>query len=271
MASERDGAGGYAQVNGLELYYERHGEGAPLILLHGGLGAGQMYAEGLLPSLAAGREVILVDMQGHGRTADIDRPLALEAMADDVAGLIQHLGLGRTDVMGYSMGGGAAVQTAIRHPQLVRKLVAVSFPIRREAWYPAMLAGMDQMGEATAEMLKQSPIYALYAAIAPRPGDWPRLLGKMGELLRREYDWTADVAAIAAPTLVVSGDADSFPTAHAAEIFGLLGGDSHDGGWDGSGMPTSRLSILPATTHYDIFDSPLLPPIVVAFLDAPAH
>lgn len=260
---------GYASVNGLDLYYEVYGEGQPLILLHGGFGAGEMFAP-LLPQLTAGRQVITVDLQAHGHTADIDRPLSLEAMADDVAFLVQHLGLAKADVMGYSMGGGTALQVAIRHPGVVRKLVVVSFPFKRDAWFPDVRQGMEQVGPQSAEMMKQSPMYELYARIAPRPEDFTVLVTKMGDLIRRDYDWSGDVAAIEVPTLVVAADADGFPPSHPAEFYGLLGGGKEDPGWDRAKMPRSRLAILPGTTHYDCLDSPLLAPVVTSFLDAPA-
>jgi pimeloyl-ACP methyl ester carboxylesterase len=162
--------GKHAAVNGLEMYYEIHGAGEPLILLHGGVGAIEMFGE-VLPLLAEGRRVIAVDLQAHGRTADIDRPMTFEAMADDVAALIEHLELGAADVMGYSLGGGVALRTAIQHPEVVRKLVLVSTPFRRDGWYPEVLAGMDQMGPAAAEPMKQTPMYQLYSSVAPRPED----------------------------------------------------------------------------------------------------
>lgn len=261
--------GNYARVNGLEMYYEIHGVGRPLILLHGGFGSTGMFGE-VMPKLAEGRRVIAADLQAHGRTADIDRPLSVYSMADDVAALIRHLGLGRADVMGYSMGGGVALQTAVRHPELVRKLVVVSFPFKRDGWYPEVLASLDGMGREAAEPMKQTPMYEAYAAIAPRPEDWPVLWEKSGESVRQDYDWTEDVSSVRAPTLVVAGDADGFPPSHAAEFYGLLGGGKEDPGWDGSRMPASRLAVLPGTTHYDSFASPLLAPAVAPFLDEPA-
>jgi pimeloyl-ACP methyl ester carboxylesterase len=261
--------GNYARVNGLKLYYEARGTGRPLILLHGSFGSTGMFAE-ILPKLAEGRRVIAADLQAHGRTADIDRPLGVEGLADDVAALIRHLGLGRADVMGYSMGGGVALQTAVRHPGVVRKLVVVSFPFRRDGWYPEVLAGLNGVGREAAEPMRQSPMYEAYAAVAPRPEDWPVLWEKAGEAVRQDYDWTEEVASIRSPTMVVAGDADGFPPAHAAEFFGLLGGGQRDPGWDGSGTPASRLAVLPGTTHYDSFASPLLAPAVTPFLDEPA-
>ncbi|MCL5995889.1 MAG: alpha/beta hydrolase [Chloroflexi bacterium] len=261
-------AGEYAPVNGLNLYYEIHGSGKPLVLLHGGVGAVEMFGE-VLPMLAQGRQVIAVDLQAHGRTADIDRPLSYELMADDIAALIKHLGFERADVMGYSLGGGVALQTALRHPDRVRKLVLVSTPYQRAGWYPEVLAGMGQMGPEATEPMKQTPMYQLYANIAPKLDDWPVLLTKLGQLLKQDYDWSKGVAAIKAPTLIVVGDADSVRTAHAVAFFELLGGGKVDAGWDGSGMSNARLAILPGTTHYNIFSSPTLASTVTPFLDAP--
>ena len=188
--------GDYAAVNGLELYYEVHGDGEPLILLHGGVGAIEMFGE-ISGLLAEGRKVVGVDLQAHGRAADIDRPMTFEAMAD-VAALIGHLSFGKADVMGYSLG--VALQTAIRHPEVVRKLVVVSTPFKRDGWYPEVLAGMEQMGPEAVEPMKQTPMYGLYAAVAPRPEDWPVLLTKLGDLLRQDYDWSEEVAAMQVPT-----------------------------------------------------------------------
>ena len=262
-----DSKGNYAGVNGLEMYYEVHGTGRPLVLLHGGIGTIEMFGE-LLPLLAEGRQVIGVDLQAHGRTADIDRPMTFESMADDIAALIEHLGLERADIMGYSLGGGVALQTAIRHPEVVRKVVLASTPFKRDGWYPEVLAGMEQMAPEAAEPMKQTPMYQLYAGVAPKPEDWPVLLTKLGDLLQRDYDWSEEVTAIEAQTMIVVGDADSVSTSHAVEFFELLGGGKQDAGWDGSGMQRARLAILPGTTHYDIFHSPTLASTVAPLLDA---
>ena len=267
-ATNKDARSSYASVNGLNLYYEIHGAGEPLILLHGGVGAIEMFGE-VLPSLAQNRQVVAVDLQAHGRTADIDRPLSFELMAEDIAALIKHLGIEDADVMGYSLGGGVALRTVIQHPEVVRKLVLVSTPFKRDGWYPEILAGMGQMGPQVAEQMKQTPMYQLYASIAPKPEDWPVLLTRLGELLRQDYDWSNEVAAIKAPTLIVVGDADSVRTAHAVAFFELLGGGKVDAGWDGSGMSNARLAILPSMTHYNIFSSPTLAAVVASFLDAP--
>ena len=259
----------YADVNGISLYYEEHGLGQPLILLHGGLGSGDMYAP-ILPLLAQGRRVITVDLQAHGRTADIDRPLRYETLGDDVAGLIRHLGLAQADVMGYSFGAATALRTAIQHPDLVRRLVVTSIPCRRDGWYPESLAGMDAMGSALAGMLMQSPVYETYARVAPRVEDFPVLLDKTGELLRREYDWSAEVATITAPVMLVYADADAIRPAHIVEFYALLGGGLRDANWDGSARPVTRLAVLPGYTHYDIFATPDLAAVAVAYLDQPS-
>ncbi len=259
---------GYAPVNGLNMYYEIHNSGNPMVLIHGGFGETGMFND-ILPLLVQGRQVIAVDLQGHGRTADIDRPLSFEVMADDVSALIHHLGFERADVMGYSIGGSVALQTAIRHPGAVRKLVVVSAPCKSGGWYPEVQEGLKQIGPALVDQMKQTPMYHAYASIAPRPEDFPVLCTKTGDLHRRDYDWSQDVARIHAPALIVVGDADSVRPAHAAEFFELLGGGKRDAGWDGSGMSKSRLAVLPGLTHYNIFSSPSLAATVTAFLDAP--
>jgi pimeloyl-ACP methyl ester carboxylesterase len=264
------GVGGYADVNGIKLYYEVHGTGHPLILLHGGLGATSMFGP-VLPALATGRQVIAVDLQGHGRTADIDRPISPQLMADDIAALIEHLKLDRPDLMGYSLGGGVALFTAIRHPDLVGKLVIVSTNFKRSGVYTEMLAQQAQVGPEAAEAMKQTPMYQLYASIAPRPEDWARLLGKIGDAMKGEFDFSKEIAGIKATTMIVAGDADIFPPSHAVEFFGLLGGGKRDGGWDGSGRPNARLAILPGLTHYTIFNAPALAATVIPFLDEPQN
>jgi pimeloyl-ACP methyl ester carboxylesterase len=256
---------GFAAVNGLKLYYEIHGSGEPLIALHGGLGSTAMFSP-ILPALAREFRVIAVDLQAHGRTADIDRPMRLETMAEDIAALMQHLGLQQADLIGYSLGGGVALRLAIQHPKAVRKLVLISTPCKKSGWYPEIQAGMAQMSSAAAEMMKPSPIYAEYARVAPRPADWPNLLDKIGDLLKRDYDCSPEIASIQATPMLVFGDADSVVPSHVMEFYQLLGGGLRDAGWDRSGMSAARLAILPGATHYDILTSPLLAPTVEPFL-----
>jgi len=262
----------YVDVNGLSLYYEEHGESTgastatPLILLHGGFGTGDMFGP-VLAGLAENRRVITADLQGHGRTADIGRPLRFETMATDIAGLITHLGLPRADVLGYSLGGGTALRLAIQHPDLVRRLVIASNPAKRDGWYPEVRANFDQMGRHLAEPFKQSPMYAVYEKVAPRVADWPVLLDKVGDLTRQDYDWTGNVPAITAPVMLVYGDADSISTEHITEFYRLLGGGLRDGNWDGSTRPASRLAIMPGRVHTDLLEAPGLAAAVVSFLD----
>jgi len=258
---------GYAPVDGLRMYYEIHGNGKPLILLHGGLGSSDMFSL-IMPQLSKERQVIAVDLQAHGRTVDIDRPLRYETMADDVVALIHYLQIEKADLMGYSVGGEVALRTAIQHPEVVRKLVIVSATFSRDGWYPEIVAGMTKMGADSARAMTQTPMYQLYAHIAPRPEDWPVLHTKLGEMFRKAYDWSKEVPAIKAPTLLVFGDADAVRTAHAVQFFELLGGGKKDGGWDGSGRSNAQLAILPGLTHYTIFSSPVLASTVTPFLDA---
>ncbi|MDV3243836.1 MAG: alpha/beta hydrolase [Nitrososphaerales archaeon] len=234
-------------MNGLQMYYEIHGTGQPLFLLHGGAGVAEMFGE-VLSLLSKDRQVVAAELQAHGRTADIDRPLRYELMADDIAALIKHLRLGKVDLMGYSLGGGVALRTAIQHPELVRKLALVSTPFRRDGWYPEVLAAMGQNGPESAEALKQTPMYQAYSKAAPRLQDWPVLMTKLGEMLRRDYDWSEEVARIRAPTMIVVGDSDSVRTAHAVEFFELLGGGKKDGrlGWV---RDVQRAPMHPARDH----------------------
>jgi pimeloyl-ACP methyl ester carboxylesterase len=257
----------YADFNGVSLHYEEHGSGEPLVLLHGGIGAGEMF-EPIVPALAAGRRVITVDLQGHGGTADVDRPLRPETMADDVAALIEHLGLERADLMGYSLGGAVALRTAIQHPERVRRLVLVSVPFSRDGSHPEVVQSMDQFSPELAPMLQQSPVYETYARLAPRVEDWPVLIAKTADLLHADYDWRTEAEQLQPPTMLVYADADSVRPAHIVESYGLLGGGLRDAHWDGSLRPTARLAILPGTTHYDIYTSRALAPAAIGFLDA---
>jgi pimeloyl-ACP methyl ester carboxylesterase len=256
-----------ARVNGIELGYQVVGEGAPLLLLHGGFGSLDMFGPNL-ELLAAGRQVIGVDLQSHGRSpAAPDRPMRFETMADDVAALMAHLGLERAAIMGFSLGGGVALRTGIQHPGVVERLVLVSTPCRRRGWHPEMTAGMDAMGPDTAAQLRQTPIYEAYRQVAPRAEDWPVLVRQVVEVVKIDYDWSADVARLPMPVMLVAGDADGLPPAHAVEFFGLLGGGVRDAGWDGSGMTRHRLAVLPGVTHYDINTVPALSAAVIPFLD----
>jgi pimeloyl-ACP methyl ester carboxylesterase len=266
--TQAKGTGQYADVNGINLYYETHGSGTPLVLLHGGLGSGEMFGP-VLPMLAERHKVIAVDLQGHGRTADIDRPIDIRLMAGDIAALMEHLRLGTADLVGYSLGGGVALQTAAKYPAKIRRLVMVSANLRPDAIYPEMRAQQGQVNAAAAEFMKDTPMYQLYQRVAPRPEDFPRLLTKIGESMSKDFDFTEEVRGLQMPTLVVAADADMAPPSHYVEVFKLLDGGLRDGGWMGEGRPRGghALAILPGLTHYNIFNSPLFAAATLAFLE----
>jgi pimeloyl-ACP methyl ester carboxylesterase len=263
------GAGSYASVNGLEIYYEIHGTGRPLILLHGGVGAIEMFGE-VLPLLAEGRRVVAVDLQAHGRTADIDRPLSYELMADDIAALLGHLEIEKADVVGYSMGGGVALQVAIRHPEVVRKLVVASASYTSDGMHPELL---EMIPTLTPEVFAGSPIEEAYLRTAPNPDDFPTLVAKLKQLDIEPFAWPPeDIRGISAPTLLIIGDSDAVRLEHAVELFRLLGGGVMG---DLVGLPKSQLAVLPGTTHFippgnGVLDrADWLLPMVGTFLDAP--
>jgi pimeloyl-ACP methyl ester carboxylesterase len=220
-----------AVVNGIELAYQVFGEGEPLVLLHGGFGSVEMFGPNI-ELLAAERRVIGVDLQSHGRSPAVDRPMRFETMADDVASLIGVLGFERAAIMGFSLGGGVALRTAIQHPEAVERLVLVSTPFKRQGWYQEMTAGMDAMGPETADAMKQTPIYDAYKSVAPRVEDWPVLVRKVTEVMKMDYDWSPEIPGLSMPVMLVIGDADGMPPSHAVEFFGLLGGGRHDAHWD---------------------------------------
>ena len=256
-------ATGYAPVNGLDMYYEIHGDGEPLLLLHGAF----MTITGspaLLAGLACSRQVIAVELQAHGHTADVDRPLSYERMADDCAALLGHLWIAQSDVYGYSMGGGVALQLAIRHPCLVRRQVIASATASSAGMHPEVLAAIAAI---TPELFAGSPFEAAYLEVAPRPADFPRLVEKMVALDGEAFDWSDAVAKITAPTLVVLGDADGTRPEHAVEMLRLLGGGVFG---DFAGIPRSQLAILPGTSHLGMLErTDLLLAMIPPFLDAP--
>ena len=266
--SDTMGNGEYVEVNGINLYYERHGTGRPLILLHGGLASGEMFGP-ILPVFAERHQVIIPDLQGHGRTADIDRPIDLQLMADDIAALIDHLGLAKPDVVGYSLGGGVAFFIASKYPDKVGKLVMASANVRRDAIPAEMLAQQGQVNAAAAEFMKETPMYQLYEKVAPRPEDFGRLLDKIGESMAKDFDFSEEVRALKVPTLIVAADADMAPPSHYIEVFKLLDGGLRDGGWMGEGRPKGghALAILPGLTHYNLGASPLFARVALDFLE----
>jgi pimeloyl-ACP methyl ester carboxylesterase len=258
---------GYAPVNGLEMYYEIHGEGEPLILLHGGVGASEMFGPNL-PPLARSRQVIAAHLQGHGHTKDIDRPLRFEFLADDIHALIAYLKLGKADVLGYSLGGGVALQTAIRHPDSVKRLIVISAAMARDGSYPEVNAAFDQMSAHAAQIaqnIKGSPLGQLYPQV-----NWENLLRKIGEMESQPFDWSAHVKQIQSPAELIFADADSIRPAHIAAFYEALGGGKRDAGLDGSLRSAARLGIVPGATHYNILATPAVAEMVLPFLSAAA-
>ena len=257
---------GYLPVNGLQMYYEIHGTGQPLVLLHGAFSAiGTSFGQ-VLPGLAQGRQVVAVELQGHGRTADIDRPLTLEGMADDVAAAIDQLGIEPADIFGYSVGAAVALQLVIRHPEAVRKLVLASVTYTLDGVHPGLMEGL---GEMTPEMMHGSPWHEEYVRIAPRPEDFPTLFAKKTQMDQQIKDLPDEaIRAITAPTLLIIGDSDLVRPEHAVEMFRLLGGGVF--GDTPAGLPDSQLAILPGTSHVSLVNrSELVVPIITSFLDAP--
>jgi pimeloyl-ACP methyl ester carboxylesterase len=271
MTTAKTQHGNYASINGLDLYYEVHGDGQPLVLLPGAyMTIAAMGA--IVPELSTTRRVIAVELQGHGHTADIERPLRYELMADDIAALIQHLNLERADLFGFSLGGGVALQTAIRHPDVIRKVVLASTAFKRDGWYPEVVAGMRAM---SVDGFARTPLPDEYQKVSPRPEAWPTVIAKVRELVTSDYDWAEEVAALKTPVLLLVGDGDGLRLEHAVKFFGLLGGGRGDG--DMHGLPASSLAVLPATTHVGwappyhgiMTRTQLLVPVVNEFLDAP--
>lgn len=257
---------GYVTANGVNYYYEIRGRGEPLLLLHGGLGNIGMFAPGI-PEFAKTRQVIAVDLYGHGRTALTDRPMNYIDVGNDMATLIRELGYRQVDVLGYSMGGGIAFRLAAQHPALVRRLVLVSAGFAQDGFYPEMLPQQAAVSGKIADQFKGTPIYDSYMAVAPRKEDFPKLLDRMGESMRTPYDWSDDVKKLTMPTLLVFGDSDMYRLEHIMQFYKLLGGGQKDAGWMRENMATNRLAILPNVTHYEMASAPAFVPTVLPFLN----
>jgi pimeloyl-ACP methyl ester carboxylesterase len=262
--AEQNPGTGYAPINGLQMYYELRGAGEPLVLLHGAyMHTGAM--EPLLSELARTHQVIAADFQGHGRTADIDRPITYEHLADDIAALMDYLGVGQADVVGYSMGASTGLLLTLRHPEKVRKLVAASGQYRLDGMYPEVISMIAQI---TPEMFIQSPFYDAYAAVAPDTSQFPQVVEKLKKLDADDFAWPEEeIAALSQPALLIYGDADVIRLDHAVALFRLLGGGVPG---DLMGLPKAQLAILPGTTHITVLDHfPWLGSMVDEFLTAP--
>jgi pimeloyl-ACP methyl ester carboxylesterase len=255
---------GYAPVNGLKMYYEVHGSGKPLVLLHGAFNTINMAFGMLIPELSKTRQVIAVEMQGHGRTADIDRPFSFQSMADDVAALLKYLKIDSADIFGYSMGGGIAWQIAVRHPQLVRKLIITSAVYKYEGWTPETRNILPML---TPEMFEGTPIKTEYDSLAPDKKHWTQFVNKMKQFVSASYDFGAEkIKVIKSPTLIISGDGDGVLPEHAVEMYRLRGGGYMI---DFGPAPKTQLAIFPGTSHiFVMFQTNWLLSMIQPFLDA---
>ena len=258
---------GYADVNGIKLYREIYGRGDPLVLIHGGLTTiGEI--QGWVQSLAKTRRVIAVEMQGHGRTSDTDRPMSFTTLGADIAALLDHLDIPKADLVGHSFGGTSAIRAAIQKPERVRRLAVISSPYARSGWYPEAQRGMSQVSAAMAENMMQTPT-GKFSKQWPEPQRFPQFLDKMGNLMSEDYDWSADIAKLPMPVLLVFADNDSVSQRHIAEFFGLLGGGVREPGWLNTQLSKSRLAVVPGYSHYNFTSSAEVPQIIGKFLADP--
>ena len=257
---------GHTAVNGVNYYYAVYGAGEPLLLLHGGLGQIEMFGPNLT-KLAQSRQVIGIDLQGHGRSSLGDREISLVDMGNDMAGVLKKLGYDKVDVLGYSLGGGVAFQFAAQHPEMVRRLVLVSTLFAQDGFYPEMLPQQAAVSAAMAEQMKETPMYKSYVAIAPHPEEFPKLLDQMGVYMRKSYDWSADVKKLTMPVMLIYGDSDMIRPEHIVKFYQLLGGGLKDAGWQREHMSQNRLAILPNLTHYEMGVAPQLVDTALPFLN----
>src|SRR5579863_9253744 len=255
---------GYVTVNGIKIYHEIYGEGEPLVLIHGGLTTiGEML--GWVQPLAKSRRVIAVEMQGHGRTADIDRPMSFTAMGDDVAALLDALKVPKADLVGHSFGGASVIRAAIQHPERVRRLVVISSPYAKSGWFQEAQQGMSQVGAAMAANMMKTPTGA-FSKQWPEPERFPQFLDKMGKMLSEQYDWSAEIAELRMPVLLVFADNDSISQKHVAEFFAMLGGGVKEPGWVNTRLSKSRRAVVPGYSHYNLSTSAEVPQIIGAVL-----
>jgi pimeloyl-ACP methyl ester carboxylesterase len=264
--ARRPGAtSGYVPVNGLDMYYEIHGEGSPLALLHGAMGTIDSCFTNLLPALAAARQVVAIELQGHGHTPDVDRPLSYRQMAADAAALLEALGIEIADLVGYSLGGAVALELAMQHPRLVRRVVfAGGTSYRRDGLYPEML----EEPESAADDLTGSAWHQAYLQVAPDPSRWPDLVAKNRELDRTFAGWPDEaIQQLTAPVLLIIGDSDIVRPEHTMKMFRLLAGGVIG---DLAGLPSSQLAVLPGTSHVGLLDRvDWLQSMILEFLGSP--
>jgi pimeloyl-ACP methyl ester carboxylesterase len=261
---------GYADsAEGLRVAYEIYGRGEPIVLMAGGFGDSASMTQTIAP-LSRRRQVIAVDLEGHGRTALRETPMSHERNGDDVAAVLRHLKIAKADVAGYSHGGDAAIRMAIQHPEMVRNLIVISTAAERDGWYPEVLKGMEAVGASQADQFRKTPLYERWAAVAPHPEQFPLLLDRMGELMKKDYDWRAEIGALRLPTLLLFADHDAVSMRHIAEFFALFEGGVRDAGWEGAPKyARARLAIVPGYTHYNFGMGPDIARVIEAYLDQP--
>jgi pimeloyl-ACP methyl ester carboxylesterase len=262
---------GYADAaEGLRVYYEVFGKGEPIVVLAGGFGNTTSMAPTIGP-LSRERQVIGIDLEGHGRTALRKTPMSHDRNGDDVAAVLSHLKIAKADVAGYSHGGDAAIRMAIRHPERVRNLIVISTAAERDGWYPEALKGMEAVSSAQAKEMQKTPLYLqYYAPVAPHPEQFPVLLDRMGELMKKDYDWRPEIAKLRVPTLLLFADHDAISMRHIAEFFALFDGGVRDAGWEGKPKyARARLAIVPGYTHYNFGMGPDVARVIETYLDQP--
>jgi pimeloyl-ACP methyl ester carboxylesterase len=261
---------GYAEaVEGLRVYFETYGKGEPIVVLAGGLGDVSSMMQTIAP-LSRKRQVVGVDLEGHGRTPLRATPMSHERNGDDVAAVLRHLKIARADVAGYSHGADAAIRMAIQHPEAVKNLIVISTAAERDGWYPEVLKGMEAVGASQAAQMQATPFFKRYAEVAPHPELFPQLLDRMGELMKKDYDWRAEIAGLRVPTLLLFADHDAVSMRHIAEFFALFEGGVRDAGWEAKPRyARARLAIVPGYTHYNFGQGPDVARVIDAYLDQP--
>jgi pimeloyl-ACP methyl ester carboxylesterase len=262
---------GYAPAaEGLQVYYAIYGSGDPIVVMAGAFGDVTSMMQTIEP-LSRERQVIGIELEGHGHTALRKTPMSHARNGDDVAAVLRHLKIAKADVAGYSHGGDAAIRMAIQHPAMVRNLIVISTAAERDGWYPEVLKGMSAVSAAQAEPMKQTPLYKeWWAPVAPHPEQWPQVVERMGELMRKDYDWRAEIAKLPMPVLLLFADHDAVSMRHIAEFYALFGGGIRDAGWEGTPkFSRARLAIVPGYTHYNFGMGPDIARVIEAYLDQP--
>jgi pimeloyl-ACP methyl ester carboxylesterase len=256
---------GYAEAaDGLRVHYETYGEGEPIVVLAGGLMAIKTTAQ-ISGPLSERRQVIAIDLEGHGRTGLRDTPMSHERNGDDVAAVLRHLGIAQADVAGYSHGGDAAIWMAIRHPEMVRNLIVIATAFAKDGWYPEAQEGMESVSGALAEQMKATPIYEGYG----HPDQFALFLDRMGDLMSKDYDWREELSGLTMPVLLIFADHDSVSMQHIAEFFALFGGGISEPGWIDTKFSRARLAIIPGYSHYNLGQGPEVARVIESFLTQP--